>query len=82
MIHAENLASVHIANQNALIHDVILVFGKTGRFPVRQWELPDTVQRHDSYTFCEQCGALLGYLLDSRLNDDAIRKTWKEQLAV
>jgi putative DNA methylase len=81
VIHAENPSSVHIANQNALVHDVILVLGKIGTFPPHTWHAPPAISTHDSQEFCDQCGVLLGHLLDSKLADDEIRQVWRTKLS-
>ncbi|MCP4347151.1 MAG: hypothetical protein GY795_16690 [Desulfobacterales bacterium] len=80
VIHSENRSSVHIANQNALIHDVILVLGKKNTSPAKKWHRPDIIKKDDSYTFCEQCGALLGYLLKSETDGNNIKKIWNEKI--
>lgn len=85
VVHAENLSSVHIMGQNALIHDVILVLagGETGggRMPTnvdeaRRWILPETVGR-DSQQFCYDCGTILGWVLEQSLPDEAVSAVWQ-----
>ena len=82
VIHAENPASVHIANHNALIHDVVLVLAPDQTSSVPEWPKPDIIHKNDSYLFCEQCGTLLGCLLNSNLTDKAIKDLWSQLLAV
>ncbi len=81
VVHAENRSSVHIANQNALIHDVIFVLAsaETTHAPT-VWEAPIEIDRTDSYTFCLQCGTLLGHLLSSDESAEAINATWQRLL--
>lgn len=81
VIHAENPSSVHIANQNALIHDVILVLGKSGTFSPSSWTPPSTIKTRDSRQFCELCGTLIGYLLNTTNSEDEIRKVWMEAIS-
>jgi putative DNA methylase len=81
VIHAENPTSVHIVNQNALVHDVVLVLGSAQTSSVPEWTQPGAIDKNDSYLFCEQCGTLLGYLLNNNLTDQAIRDLWSELLA-
>lgn len=81
VIHAENPSSVHIANQNSLVHDVILVLGKIGTFRPTNWQAPPTISTRDSQEFCDQCGVLLGNLLNSRLTDDEVRQIWDTKLS-
>ncbi len=80
VIHAENQSSVHISNQNALVHDVILVFGKKNNGTHKKWRPPDTIKKNDSYRFCKQCGVLLGYLLNTETDADGIKQIWNETL--
>ncbi len=80
VIHAENPSSVHIINQNALVHDVVLVLGALECGEMGSWQIPATVDKADSYTFCEQCGSALGYMLDQSLSEAEIRATWTDLL--
>lgn len=81
VIHAENRSSVHIMNQNALLHDVVLVFGKIGTFAYRKWSIPKTINKGASLEFCKECGTLLGYFLNSNLTEEQIQNIWKEKLS-
>jgi hypothetical protein len=74
-------SSVHVTDQNALLHDVVLVLGAVESGDVRPWQMPETVNRSDSYTFCEQCGAALGHMLDQPWPESEIRAKWSELLA-
>ncbi len=76
VVHAENLSSVHIANQNALLHDVIFVMGSARTAVLQNWPLPDTIELQDSQQFCQDCGTLLGWMLDQNLSDDLIEQHW------
>lgn len=78
VIHAEHTGSVHIANQKALVHDVVLVLAPRETDVAVAWPRPDAVDRSDSYRFVEQCGALLGYLLNSEHNADDVRAAWSD----
>lgn len=40
----------------------------------------DTVDKTDSYAFCEQCGSVLGYLLDQPGPESEIRMMWNRLL--
>lgn len=68
VVQSESPRSVHIANQRALMHDVIFVCGSAETNPYAQWERPTSIEKDDSRTFCEQCGALVGYLLGLELD--------------
>ncbi len=80
VIHSENQSSVHISNQNALIHDVILVLGKKSQGSHKKWRPPDKIRKNDSYRFCKQCDVLSGYLLNTETDADGIKKIWNETL--
>lgn len=67
VVHAESLTSVHIANQNSLQHDVILVLAPMEAGTTQVWELPTAVNLIDSEAFCRDCGTIMGYLLQERL---------------
>lgn len=75
-----NPTSVHISNQNALVHDVVLVLGAVEGVEPAPRQLPETVDKTDSYAFCEQCGSALGFMLDQPWPEEEIRKTWSDLL--
>jgi len=80
VIHSENQSSVHIINQNALIHDVILILGKKNCLHKKKWQESDIISKNDSHNFCEKCGSLLGYLLSSKLPNEKIKQIWNEKI--
>ncbi|MEZ4527305.1 MAG: DNA methyltransferase [Desulfobacterales bacterium] len=80
VIHSENPASVHIVNQNSLIHDVILLLAKAGNAFVPQWEFPENINKNNSRTFCSQCSVLLGCLLNSTFTDNEIHQIWSDMI--
>lgn len=80
VVHSENQSSVHIINQNSLVHDLILVFGKRDSSYNKCWSQPDRISKSDSYNFCRQCGLLLGYLLNSNLPKQEIKQIWKDKI--
>lgn len=75
VVHAESPTSIHTANQNALLHDVILVL-KSAENGGRNWKLPTSVNRSDSRTFCKTCGTALGALLQSKQSPQQIATYW------
>jgi len=82
VIHAENPSSVHIVNQNALVHDVVLVLSsRTSLADRTAWPLPERVDKTSSYLFCEQCGAALGYMLRDKLTHEEIGLFWAKLLS-
>jgi len=82
VVHAENPVSVHIANQNALLHDVILVLALTeaATEPVEEWKRPLAIP-HDSAGFCYECGTAVGWTLNSDMDEGEIQNVWKTLLA-
>ena len=80
VIHSENPASVHIVNQNALRHDVVLVLASRTISAAVSWPEPMHIDRTESYVFCEQCGSALGYFLQTSLDREAITQAWTELL--
>jgi adenine-specific DNA methylase len=79
VVHAENPVSVHIANQNVMLHDLILVLAKQ-RW--QEWELPAAIQlEKGSDAFVTECGATVGYALNTSLTDAEIEAQWQAQLA-
>lgn len=81
VVHAENRASVHIVNQKALLHDVILVLTPAASDAGRHWQLPDSVNRDDGELFCYQCGTIVGWMLDSDLSESEMEIEWESLLA-
>lgn len=81
VVHAENPSSVHIANQNALVHDVILVLAPAESEIRQDWELPYRVNLDDSQSFCRDCGAILGWMLNQDLPEDVIASKWVRLLS-
>jgi SAM-dependent methyltransferase len=79
VVHAENPTSVHIANQTALLHDVILVLAPTPAAPP-VWTPPDTVHLSDSKQFCQDCGTIVGWLLSQNLPADQMEREWQRRL--
>jgi hypothetical protein len=71
---------VHIINQNALVHNVVLVLGSAVGEIDATWNLPTSIDKSDSYIFCEQSGAALGYMLEHRLDNEEINALWNQLL--
>ena len=80
VVQSESTTSVHTVNQKALLHDVIFVMGSPDDSPTIGWEMPDHLNKADSRTFCKQCGALLGHLLNHRADDLTVDRTWQTML--
>jgi putative DNA methylase len=80
VVHAENQASVHIANMRALVHDAILVLAPREALLAPVWHRPSAVDQRDSARFTEDCATLLGWLLQERLPDSSVRRIWRDAL--
>ncbi|MFQ5400387.1 MAG: DNA methyltransferase [Anaerolineae bacterium] len=81
VVHAENLVSVHIANQNALLHDVILVLAPAESGVHTHWERPTAIDGRSSERFIRDCGTAVGWLLNSSVPDGEIEEIWQDLLA-
>jgi len=78
VVFSENPASVHIRDLKALKHDVILVLKpKVGEGKAPQWPEPGQFDATDSYAFCRDCGAALGWFLSAGLSEAHIRSQWR-----
>jgi putative DNA methylase len=78
VVHAENPVSVHIVNQDVMLHDLILVLAKQ---PMKAWQLPETIQlQKGNDAFVKGCGTAVGYFLNSTLPDDDIETQWQQKL--
>jgi putative DNA methylase len=80
VVHAENPVSVHIAKLKALIHDAILVLAPVETGARQVWPQPRTVDKSDSFRFCQDCASVLGWMLASDLGEAEIEKSWLELL--
>lgn len=81
VVHAENPSSVHIANQNALLHDVILVLAPKESATRHEWQMPYHIELGDSQAFCQGCGTALGWMLNQNLAEEAIDVRWNSLLS-
>jgi len=79
VVFSENPISSHIQNLKALTHDAILVLAIDGdEYAARRWPPLETIDTSDSETFCRQCGAALGWLLESECAPGEMRAMWKQ----
>ncbi len=76
-VASEHPISVHINKLNSIKHDTILVLALDGNASTKHWPPLDIIDTTDSEIFCRQCGAALGWLLESRISQADIRQTWK-----
>lgn len=76
-VFSEHPISVHINNLNSLKHDAILVLASARDVPAGRWSPLTVIDASDSETFCRQCSAALGWLLESDCSPDGVRAAWK-----
>jgi putative DNA methylase len=76
VVHSENQSSVHIVNQKALLHDVVLVLAPSDSGIKTEWEMPYQIDLDDSQSFCQECGTMLGWMLNQNLSDEIIDVRW------
>jgi hypothetical protein len=76
-VSSEHPISVHIKNLNSIKHDAILVLALDGDRSAKRWTPLETIDTGESKVFCRQCGATLGWLLESDFAPTDIRQTWR-----
>ncbi len=78
VIFSENPISVHIQGLRALKHDTVLVLKpRYSADVVRRWERPERINSTDSYHFCRDCGAALGWFLDTDMDEERLSDEWR-----
>ena len=77
VVFSEHPVSVHINNLNSIKHDTILVLALDGNAPTERWPSLTKIDTAESASFCKQCGATLGWLLESKYSPAEIRAIWK-----
>ena len=80
VIHAENPASVHIANLRALEHDAVLVLAPKSAGEVLRWSRPATIDTSSSQAFTGGCAQALGWMLEADVDAAEIGEIWAEIL--
>lgn len=78
VVFSEHPISVHIRNLNSIKHDSILVFALDGDGSPVPWMPVAAIDTDDGETFCRQCSATLGWLLESEFSAAQIRAIWKD----
>ena len=77
VVFSEHPISVHIRNLKSIRHDSVLVLAAHDSAASARWEPVTDIDSTDSETFCRQCGATLGWLLDSEITPSEIHAVWK-----
>ena len=77
VVYSEHPISVHIRNLKSIRHDSVLVLAPVEEGSTAHWPPPADIDTGDSETFCRQCGATLGWLLNSALSPPEIRAVWQ-----
>ncbi len=81
VIHAENIASVHIANMEALHHDAVLILSpRLTNNSESTFLLPNKLDRGSSEKFTHDCSSALGWMLNNNVSARQIKKLWKRLL--
>lgn len=78
VVYSEHPISVHIRNLNSIRHDSVLVCALDGNSPPTPWKPVAAIDTNDSETFCRQCGATLGWLLESAFAPAEVCAVWKK----
>ena len=78
VVSSEHPISTHIRNLNSIKHDSILVLALDDGVPHFPWMPLTDIDTADSEAFCRQCGAALGWMLDSAFDPSGIHATWKD----
>lgn len=76
VVFSEHPISVHINNLNSIKHDSILILTLDGNIPNHHWSPLESIDTSESETFCRQCSAALGWLLESAHSPVEIRAIW------
>ncbi|MBN1992243.1 MAG: hypothetical protein JW953_06035 [Anaerolineae bacterium] len=77
VVFSEHPISVHINNLNSIKHDCILVLASKEIKSNHRWPSMVQIDTDDSEKFCKQCGATLGWRLESAYTSDEIKTIWK-----
>ena len=78
VVFSEHPISVHINNLRSITHDSILVLALDGNQSTDHWTQLESIDTSDSETFCRQCSATLGWLLENDYSEHDIRTTWEQ----
>ncbi len=76
VVHSENPISVHIMNLRSLKHDTILVLKPRNSDDANRWQKPEPIIDFDSYSFCQACGNMTGWILQNNLSESEIEHEW------
>ena len=76
VVFSEHPISVHIRGLKSIKHDSILVLAHGDGSETQRWAPVNAINADDSETFCRQCGAAVGWLLESDFSDAEVRAIW------
>lgn len=74
VVRSESSSSIHTGARRSLLHDAVLVFGRTSG---RDWPPVSQLTHDDSEQFVTDCANTIGWLLQERLDDEAICAVWR-----
>lgn len=75
VVQSEHPISVHIRGLKSIRHDSILILAG-GDAETTQWAPVEAISADDSETFCRQCAAAVGWLLQADYTPEEIRAAW------
>ena len=76
VVYSEHPISVHIRGLKSIKHDSILVLSHDDGSETGHWAPVEAIDIDDSESFCRQCGATMGWLLEGDFSPDEIRVAW------
>jgi len=80
IVHSENPISVHIAKRRALTDDAILVMAPRQQETSVGWRKPEEIDHTSSADFSRDCATLLGWMLNSDIDEGQIGRLWGQML--
>ena len=80
VVQSEHPISVHIRGLKSIKHDSILILA-VGDAETTRWAPVEAISAADSETFCRQCAAAVGWLLQTDCAPEEIRAIWNGLIA-
>ena len=77
VVYSEHPISVHIRGLKSIKHDSILILANDDISETKEWGPVKAIDTDDSETFCRQCAATIGWLLESEYSANEIRSIWE-----
>ena len=80
VVQSEHPISVHIRGLKSIRHDSILILA-VGDAATTPWAPVEAISAADSESFCRQCAAAVGWLLQTDCSPEEIRAIWNGLIA-